>query len=402
MGTLRATATALGYLIRGRLWTARRREPTWAAIEEAWRSQASGNATASRDTSLAADDRIRVLGTGEEGFSVRAALYASAAAAIDLATYYIQADETGRSTVQALAACAARGVRVRLLVDARMMVQKEREVPGTLGLLAQADAAGIAVRRWRDRRRPYDAQHRKILLIDGRTAIVGGRNIADHYRGDEWRDADVLIEGPSAAALTPLFEAAWSGTPPPSEAGHWRDHVPGRAAADAIAVAALTTIEHARDSIDIELAYLVLPHAVCEALARAAARGVRVRVLTNSAASTDLWFTVWGAHACMRRLAAAGCQVQARQGRGRTLHTKLVIVDREWVTVGSHNLDYYSTRYCCETNLVARDARLAAALHPFFEAGLADAEPISDEAARDVCRRSPVSRVFDRVFRDFQ
>lgn len=178
--------------------------------------------------------------------------------------------------------------------------------------------------------------------------------------------------------------------------------MPERATADAIAIATLAAIDGARRSVDLELAYCVLPDALCDALVRAARRGVRVCLLTNSAASTDLWFTVWAAHDCLRRLIAAGCRVHARQGRGRTLHTKLVVVDDEWVTVGSHNLDCYSTRYCCETNLLARDARLAAALRPFLDAGLADAEPVSDEAARRVCRRSSASRLFDRLFRDFQ
>jgi len=389
-------------MLRARLWTLRKREPGWQAINDAWHRRAADSIAESKAVPLDGGDRIRVLTTGEEGFAVRAALYASASATIDLATYYIQADETGRATVQALAACVARGVRVRLLVDRGMTVHKEREVAGTLDLLAGARDAGIAVQQWRDPKRPYDAQHRKILLIDGGAAIVGGRNIADHYSGGDWRDADLLIEGPSAAALAPLFEAVWAGETPSRNGGPWVDYVPSRVTADEIAVATLAAIDGAHRSVDLELAYFVVPDALCDALARAARRGVRVRLLTNSAASNDLWFTVWAAHAAMERLIAAGCHVHARQGRGRTLHTKLVVVDGEWVTVGSHNLDYYSSRYCCETNLVARDARLAGALGAFFDAGLADAEAVSDDDARAVCRQSRVSRLFDRAFRDFQ
>jgi cardiolipin synthase len=402
METLSATAQALGYMLRARLWTVRNREPDWRAINEAWQRRAAGMDAVAQAAPLDARDCIRVLSSGEEGFAVRAELYASASATIDLATYYVQADETGRATVQALAACVARGVRVRLLVDRGLSLHKEREVAGTLDLLARARDAGIAVQQWRDPQRPYDAQHRKILLIDGRAAIVGGRNIADHYSGDDWRDADLLIEGPSAAALAPLFEAVWAGEPPPREIGPWVDYVPERVADDAIAIATLAAVDGARRSVDLELAYFVVPDALCDALARAARRGVRVRLLTNSAASNDLWFTVWAAHAGMQRLIAAGCHVLARQGRGRTLHSKLAIVDGEWVTVGSHNLDYYSSRYCCETNLVARDARLAAAVGAFFEAGLADAEAVSDDVVREVCRQSRVSCLFDRAFRDFQ
>jgi len=184
--------------------------------------------------------------------------------------------------------------------------------------------------------------------------------------------------------------------------GPWVDYVPERVAADAIVVGTLAAVDGAHRSVDLELAYFVVPDALGDAVARAARRGVRVRLLTNSAASNDLWFTVWAAHAGMQRLIGAGCQVYARQGRGRTLHSKLVIVDNEWVTIGSHNLDYYSSRYCCETNLVARDPRLAAVVGAFFETGLADADVVSEDVAREVCRQSRVSRLFDRAFRDFQ
>lgn len=402
METLRATANALGYMLRARLWTLRKREPDWLAINDAWQRQADEANAAAHAAPLDGADRIRVLTSGQEGFAVRAALYGSASSTIDLATYYIQADETGRATVQALAACVARGVRVRLLVDRGLTVHKEQEVPGTIELLARARDAGLAVQQWRDRERPYDAQHRKILLIDGRAAIVGGRNIADHYSGDEWRDADLLIEGPSAAALAPLFEAVWAGEPPPRQLGPWVDYVPERVMEDAIAVATLAAVGRARRSVDLELAYFAVPDALCATLTRAARRGVRVRLLTNSAASNDLWFTVWASHAGMQRLIAEGCQVHARHGRGRTLHSKLAIVDDEWVTVGSHNLDYYSSRYCCETNLIARDVRLATELGAFFEAGLSDADVVSGDVTREVCHRSRVSFLFDRAFRDFQ
>jgi phosphatidylserine/phosphatidylglycerophosphate/cardiolipin synthase-like enzyme len=88
---------------------------------------------------------------------------------------------------------------------------------------------------------------------------------------------------------------------------------------------------------------------------------------------------------------------------GRTLHSKYVVVDDEWVSCGSHNLDYYSPRYCCETHLVVRDERLASRLTVFFESGVEDATPLSlDDEVRPFLRRHTVPRAFDRVFRDFQ
>jgi phosphatidylserine/phosphatidylglycerophosphate/cardiolipin synthase-like enzyme len=79
------------------------------------------------------------------------------------------------------------------------------------------------------------------------------------------------------------------------------------------------------------------------------------------------------------------------------------VVDEEWVSFGSHNLDYYSPRYCCETNLMVRDARVGRLLTDFFETGVADSTPLSlDDDVRPFVKRRILRRAFDRGFRDFQ
>ena len=164
----------------------------------------------------------------------------------------------------------------------------------------------------------------------------------------------------------------------------------------------LSAIGAARATVDLELAYFVAHEALCSALLRAAARGVRVRLLSNSAASHDLPYAVWTAYAGYRRLLQGGCAVHARRGAGRTLHSKYVLVDGQWVCFGSHNLDYYSSRYACETNLVVRDARLGAQVADFFESGVAQATPLTLDEVQDWLASHAARRHFDRVFRDFQ
>lgn len=400
-------AAAIATMLLARGWTLTQAAPGWPQVHRAW-AAAIGD-TALRDRlagRLHTDDRLELIDDGPAAFARRDELLAGAARQIDLATYYLQADHTGRDAVQALAAAVQRGVRVRLLVDDTMSWRKSQEVPGTAALLERAQAAGVELRRWRDPRRPHDSNHRKMLIVDGRAAVVGGRNIADHYRGRDWRDLDLVIEGPTVAALAQLFDDLWQATtrgePGPHPVPPWVDTVPAGILQDPMPRFLLAAVGAAVQRVDLELAYLVAQPPICQVLAAAAQRGVAVRVLTNSAASNDLPFATWTTADALRRLQPAGVQLRLRRGAGRTLHPKYLVVDGRWVSFGSHNLDYYSSRFCCETNLIVDDARLADALTACFERGWAEAEaPGADELRRwhDSAR---LSRWFDRIFRDFQ
>lgn len=401
---LRGQAAAVACMLQARAWTLRTGQPSWRRVYRAWAQAESDPALAERIAGpLPTRGRIEPIADGAAGFARREAMIDAARSTIDVASYYVQGDATGESLVAALARAAARGVRVRLLVDALMTFRKGREHPATEPLLARAAASGIAVRRWHDRRRPHDSNHRKMLVVDGRTALVGGRNVADHYRGSAWRDLDLVVEGPGVAPLARLFDQVWSGAPV-EPVGHrpWIDTVPAAIESDPIVRFALSAIGRARERVELELAYLVAHPPLCDALGRAAARGVRVRVLSNSAESTDLPFATWTAHAAVRRLLDGGCAVRLRRGAGRTLHTKLLLVDGEWASFGSHNLDHYSPRWCCETNLIVRDRRLAAPLAAFFETGWTEATAATREEADHGLRHDRAQRLFDLAFRDFQ
>jgi cardiolipin synthase len=398
-------AVAIAYMLRARTWTLAHGEPRWSELEPLW-SRAEEQ-LAVRDEiagTLSADDTIRVIRPGPEGFAAREALYAGAARSIDIATYYIQSDETGHATVRALAACVARGVRVRVLFDRYMMFKKTVEVEGMAKLEAEIRASGIELAAWHDRTRPFDSNHRKMIVVDGRRALVGGRNFANHYRGDAWRDIDLVLEGPAVAPLARVFEALWrgEGRVAAGNTSPWVESTPAAVREDPIARFVLSAIGAATRSVDMELAYFVAHDSLCAALGRAARRGVRVRVLTNSAETNDLPYANWTAYEGIRRVLASGGAVHARRGAGRTLHPKYVVVDGEWVSFGSHNLDYYSPRYCGEMNLVVRDARLAGMLLEQFEAGIAECPALGLDEVKLFLARNRALKAFDRVFRDFQ
>jgi cardiolipin synthase len=246
-----------------------------------------------------------------------------------------------------------------------------------------------------------------MLLVDGQIGVVGGRNFADHYRLGKWRDVDLVMSGPSVAPLNDLFEAIWQfgvvGLQHAAQYSPWFDYQPRWLLHDPTVRFVLACVAAARRSIVLELAYLVGPGPLTRSLVAAARRGVQVRVLTNSASSTDLPYAAYAAYAGMRHLLSGGVEVRVRRGAGRTLHSKYLVVDDAWVTFGSHNLDYYSSRFCCETTLQVESRRLASQLTELFADGVEDSEPVDLETeVIPFLKRSPALRFFNWAFKDFQ
>jgi phosphatidylserine/phosphatidylglycerophosphate/cardiolipin synthase-like enzyme len=320
-------AYSMAYTAGARLWMVRTRAPSWPHLHQAWRRSLAAGAPAVRaelSGALETADQLRLIDDGRAVAGAQAELYGGATRTIDIATYYIQADEVGWSTARLLEACARRGVRVRLLADRHMMATKRHEIPGMDDLLEFLDRAGIAVRLWRDAERPFDRNHRKLILVDGAACVVGGRNFAGHYQDGSWRDIELVLRGPTARGLAPIFEDIWSGSVPgPGRAAPpWFEHRPARVERDPTVRYVLACIEAARRAVDLELAYFVGGGPLCDALAAAARRGVRVRLRTNSAESTDMAFIRPTTAEGVGTLLDAGAQVFLQRGAGRTLHCK--------------------------------------------------------------------------------
>lgn len=407
---LRSQMYALTYLVRARSWLAWARQPGWPQVHRAWAQAepqpAVRDALAGR---LDERDRVDLIERGADGFERRHALVAQARHTVDIATFYLQADDTGWGLARQLIERARAGVRVRVLADRYAMTLRDHEVGGLAALTSTLAAAGIELRLWHDPARPYACQHRKMIVVDGRSALMGGRNIADHYRGEAWRDLDLVIEGPSVAPLSRLFERAWQAPAPgtsaragPHASAPWADHEPAGLLHDPVLRFMVAAIGAAQATVDLELAYFMNHDSLCGALARAARRGVRVRLITNSAESNDLPYFRWTVHEAARRVMDAGGRVWMRRGAGRTLHTKYLVVDSLWVSFGSHNADAYSSRMCCECNLLVQDAGLASRLLDSFEQGLQEATPLESPELQRELRRARALRLADPLLRDFQ
>jgi cardiolipin synthase len=342
-------------------------------LERRWRS---------RPAPFLPGHRVRVLVDGGPYFAALLEAIAAAERSVHLESYILRADRTGWRVARALAERARAGVEVALSIDGF----------GSLGLdpalLEHLRDAGAKVRVYRplsvlEGRWPWSRRnHRKLVVVDGRLAIVGGFNLADEYAapadgGGGWRDTGVEVEGPAVAGLERLFLALWdeeggprlsaTSPPPPRFAGgeqvRFLGNLEGRERRH-VRRAYLLAIVSARRSVRITSAYFIPDRVIRRALIRAARRGVEVEVIV--ARNTDVPAALEAARAHYERLLAHG--VKIHEWHERVLHAKTAVVDGEWCTVGSSNLDFLSSFRNLEVNAAIISRRVGAELEERFAA----------------------------------
>jgi cardiolipin synthase len=345
-------------------------------------------------------------GTGQDLLAAGLAAIAVARTSVDMETFTFRHSEIGERFREALTAAARRGVRVRLLVDAF----------GSFGLrrdyFAELVAAGGAMRWFNELRfaSRHFRDHRKLLVVDDAVAFVGGCNIAPEYWGDGitvgWRDGGVGVRGPVAAVLAAEFAQQWER----ATNGRWRFpagglrrrlHVARAGEVDALLIKpgfgpnplreALRADLATANDVAITSAYFLPSHRLRRSLAKAAARGARVRVLL--AGKSDVRLMQLASRSLYRRLLSQGVGIWEYQPQ--VLHAKLIVID-DIVYVGSSNLDPRSLRINFEIMLRIRDQALAATARGQFEEELArHSRRITRETLRR--RRSWWLRLTQRV-----
>jgi cardiolipin synthase len=208
--------------------------------------------------------------------------------------------------------------------------------------------------------------HRKLVVIDGQTAFVGGLNVGDEYSGfgenyTRWRDVGMRLDGPAAQELQRVFEGTWkrldgsfrnfpqqSEGEPQGEADvvivNGRPHMNRPRIRNAFRLA----MSGAEAKIQIMTPYFVPGPRVVRSLLRAVRRGVRVQIILPSISDVPVVKIVGRAY--LKPLFAAGVQIYERQGT--ILHAKVMAVDTSWVTLGSANLDARSFHRNFEINVI--------------------------------------------------
>lgn len=356
---------------------------------------------------------VKPLHDGPASFAERERMIDGAKTSIHLMSWAFYDDQTGWETARKLVEKAQQGVDVKVMVDGQVSVKSHHDAP-----IRFLESNGVAVVRWRDSDRPYDGQHRKMMIVDGQEAVVGGINIGDvysHKHGEiRWRDTDALITGPAVTDGSRLFARLWneqvqgSGRPslevpaePPSLQGGVRsavvDHVPGPDGDAHILLATMKAIEGATESVDIENAYFINTPGMKDVLLKALADGVKVRLLTNSAESIDEPLIAAPILSSLPELVAAGTEVYLK--KGHTLHSKFMTVDGVFTSVGSHNHHPRSQRFEGEMVVNSLDPQLANAFTTAFENDIAAATRITSPEEIKI-PESPLGALAMRYFFD--
>jgi cardiolipin synthase len=224
-----------------------------------------------------------------------------------------------------------------------------------------------------------ERNHRKVLVVDRRLGFTGGINLSlewlpEDQGGRGWRDDNIAVDGPAAEELRTLFyrtrRRLVHGPLPADVLPLPRDHarpvwvLASRALPKRLVHREyVTRIRAARTRIDLANSYFVPDRRVRLALARAVARGVRVRVLVPERG--DVPIVHFAVEAMFDTLVRRGIEVYAMPGP--MLHAKTAIIDDEFTTIGSYNLDERSWRKNLEVNLAVLDPAFARYVRSWFE-----------------------------------
>ena len=354
-------------------------------------------------------NQVTLLESGSAYFPALLAAIDGAAVEVHLETYIFADDATGRRVAAALAAAARRGVAVHVLVDgfgARGFVDgpgRGLREAGAHVLVYRPEVAALRLRRHRLRR-----LHRKLAVVDGRIAFVGGINIIDDRDapGAEPRfDYAVRIEGPLLAPIHAGVHHLWqlvrwaalqrrqfepacvvpdlAPRGPVGAAFVIRDNLRHRRD---IEDAYLEAIAAAREEIVIASAYFLPGRRFRHALADAAHRGVNVVVLLQGRVEYVLLH--YATQALYGALLGAGIRIF--EYRRSFLHAKVAVVDRHWATVGSSNIDPFSLLLAREANVVMRSGEFAGQLRDSLQRAM-DAGA-AEVRAEDMRRRPLLAR----------
>ena len=309
--------------------------------------------------------------------------------------YLLKPDHVGRGTIARLAQAARRGVEVRLICDGftSWNLTKEdldplRRAGGEVALFHpvwpfQEEATPLGWRHFPTR------NHRKLFLIDGETALCGGFNLSEFYAGRAhghffFDDTVLRADGPVAHDLARVFARTWqeiTGSAPPLPPRPAPHPEGARAAAletdsrrDTPLVPFLVeAITRADERCVFVTPFFVPPRPFYDALLGAARRGVDVRILT--AGDTDRVVARWAGWHSYDALLGAGARIY--EMKGRVLHSKTVTIDGAFGSVGSYNMDAWTTRHCLDLSVVFCDAGVAGSLEHEFRIGLEDANEVT-------------------------
>ncbi len=319
---------------------------------------------------------------------------------VNLEFYLFADDEVGRRFADLLLEKQASGVQVNLLYDSA----GSRETPPSFfqrlrdGGIQAVEFNPLDPAKARRKWLITERDHRKLLVVDGKTGFVGGINIAKVYSETSsgrffggrtnlpWRDTHVQMEGPAVAELQKLFLHAWARQngpkpnpgnffPPLHKAGDDLVQVIGSRPDEkypVIYLAYLSAISGARKSVHLTNPYFVPDKQMVKAIREAARRGIDVKIVLPG--SSDIGVIFYAGRSFYNELLKAGVKLYER--KGVLLHAKTAVIDGVWSTVGSTNLELWSFTKNYEINTVVLHADFARQMEEVFLKDIADSQEV--------------------------
>ena len=384
------------------------------------------------DSPLVIGNRTALLRDGPATYQAMFAAIKSAKDYVLMETYIIEDDEVGKQFSDALIARRAQGLEVALMYDSAGSFSTPRE------FFQRLIDAGIKVQEFNPVN-PLTAKtgwsvnqrdHRKLLIVDGRIAFVGGINISSVYssgsrpggggpshgapaksdsiKDSPWRDTHLQLEGPVVTEFRKLFIASWTaqkGAPlalrnvdvPPKNVGSEVVRAIGSSPDDEyslIYATLISAINSAESSAWLTNAYFVPDPQLLAALIGAAQRGVDVKIVLPS--KSDFSLVLQAGRSFYEELLAGGVKIYER--RGAMLHAKTVVIDGVWSTIGSTNLDWRSFLHNYEINAVVLSPGFGSEMQKMFEADLAASDQITLEKWSSRPIKSRVSEITARLW----
>jgi cardiolipin synthase A/B len=335
-------------------------------------------------------NHIELLRNGEAYFPALISAIDEAQHEVHLQTYIYEVDTAGKAVGEALKRAAQRGAGVYLLLDGF----GSKDMPKSY--VHDLQEAGVQVMFYRPKISPWTLKrsrlrrlHRKIAVVDGRRAFVGGINIIDDYNAPDKEPPRIDYAASIEGDLVPQIRAsarglwrriAWShlrtvdartvpahrpSLPREMQAAYvMRDNLLHR---KDIEHAYLKAIKSAKAEILIANAYFVPGKRFRTALIDAAKRGVRVRLLLQGRME---YFLMFATHAFYAEFLKNGIEIY--EYRKSFMHSKVAVIDQQWATVGSSNIDPFSLLLAREANIIVLDKDYAQELSQDIERCIMD------------------------------
>ena len=356
-----------------------------------------------------AGNRITALQNGDEIFPAMLEAIRSARTTVTFETYIYWSGEIGRQFSEALSERARAGVKVHVLLDAVGSGKIDEKY------LNDLKTAGAQVEiyhplHWYTLARINNRTHRKLLVIDGRVGFTGGVGISDLWSGnaqspDHWRDCHYRLEGPAVGQMQAAFGDNWIKTrekvlfdqdyfPELQPAGNSLAQVFKSSrgeGSESVRLMYLLSIASATRSVRLQAAYFVPDDLAIATFVAARKRGVEIEIIVpgphmDAKIVQNASRSLWGA------LLDAGVRIYEFQPT--MYHSKVMIVDDVWVSVGSTNFDDRSFRLNDEANLNIYDAAFAAEQVQVFERDKTQAREVIRAEFKD---RSKAGKLLDEV-----